>query len=63
MTTKLTKQGVLDLNHLRGKSRGRKIELPETMLEPCKHRDTEEYRGELHCIECGNTFPIRREAS
>jgi hypothetical protein len=60
--TKLTRQGVRDLNSLVGKSKGRRIELPDSMLPPCPHTHMEEYRGEDHCVDCGASFPIKRSA-
>ena len=36
--TKLTKQGVRDLNHLKGKPRGKVLEAPPSQAVQCPHR-------------------------
>jgi hypothetical protein len=53
--SKITKQGVRDLNHLKGKSRGIRLEEPPIVIM-CKHRHKVEknFGGhlEVHCAEC-----------
>ncbi len=38
--TKLTKQGVRDLNHLKGKPRGKVLEPPPSEAVQCSHKVT-----------------------
>ncbi len=52
MGTKLTKQGVRDLNDLKGKSRGRRVDAPPSGLM-CKHvRTRKEGHGDTVCMDC-----------
>ncbi len=55
---KKTRQGVRDLNHIHGKSKGRKVEMPETFGEACSHpRDKQmTEHGISECLVCGGTF-------
>ena len=56
MSKKFTKQGVRDLNHLQGKSVGRKLEpMPEVGMQ-CTHkrRRTDPLSGETYCLDCPN---------
>ncbi len=58
MTVKLTKQGVRDLNHLKGLSVGRKLEEPPVPVA-CKHRNTRTigYPYEwIRCEDCGASW-------
>ena len=37
MAEKLTKQGVRDLDHIKGTSRGRRLPMPPTTARACQH--------------------------
>lgn len=54
---KLTRQGVRDLSYIKGKSVGRKLELPEEVNE-CKHlkRVAEGAAGFTQCLTCKALF-------
>lgn len=54
----MTRQGVLDLSHLKGKSVGRRLEMPPKAPNQCKHSKTrkDEYSGDSTCLECGTTW-------
>jgi len=58
MTTKLTRQGVRDLNHLPSKPRGRRLELPPQQTINCKHPNKREVSltGETYCLDCGKNW-------
>jgi hypothetical protein len=53
---KLTRQGVRDLSHIKGKSVGRKLELPPEQ-DTCKHLHVCEYgSGWIRCEDCNMTL-------
>lgn len=59
MTDKLTKQGVRDLSHLKGKSVGRRLEAPPVPVA-CRHKNTrvlDSYGVSfLICEDCDETI-------
>lgn len=53
----VTKQGVRDLSHLKGKSVGRVVELPPDTTLSCKHRPSgQDMYGNTRCLKCGATW-------
>lgn len=52
---KKTKQGVRDLNHLPGKSTGKKLEPPPIVIA-CKHKHVKPFYGGTQCEDCGATL-------
>lgn len=63
---KLTKQGVRDLNHLKGKSVGKKLTMPPRQSLNCNHKDeggrstiVQGDEATFHfdqCRQCGEIF-------
>lgn len=53
MSKKYTRQGVLDLNSIAGKSSGRKLEMPP-QNQFCKHDRRKEFpiSGDSKCLDC-----------
>lgn len=55
-----TRQGVRDLSFLPGKSKGRKVTLPETIGDPvnCPHPNmmTNRHSGTQSCPDCGRSW-------
>ncbi|MEO7173585.1 hypothetical protein [Flavobacterium sp.] len=52
--SKKTRQGVIDLNQIPSKSKGKKIELPP--VEPCYHKESSCYEKpdkSIWCKDCG----------
>lgn len=50
--TKLTKQGVRDLNHLKG-PKGKKLDMPPSH-QMCKHPERiRHFSGDTQCKDCG----------
>ncbi len=52
-----TKQGVRDLNHLKGRP-GLKLEAPPKSAQVCKHTATREVyaSGDTYCPDCGQMW-------
>lgn len=57
---KLTRQGVRDLNHIKGNSRGKKLEMPpqEFMCKHPKIRSIDNGYFEV-CDDCGESFEVQ----
>lgn len=59
MANKFTKQGVRDLNHLKGKSVGKKLPMPPAH-QMCKHpysfRHEDQMSGIITCWGCGEVI-------
>ncbi len=59
MGPKLTKQGVRDLSHLKGKSAGVKVEFTGPVVAACKHRRTRQLlNGSAYCEDCGERLDL-----
>ncbi len=55
---KLTKQGVRNLDHLKGRSKGRRLPMPPTPSIGCRHSETYEEVDQIcgmyvvRCVSC-----------
>jgi len=65
--TGLTRQGVLNLDYIKGKSRGIRLEMPPQMAgEDCDHygtvREIDAMNGISQCHKCGTKFDFNGNA-
>lgn len=51
-----TRQGVRDLSHLKGKSVGRKVELPPDTICDHKRMSSQDQFGNTRCLMCGQCW-------
>lgn len=51
-----TKQGVRNLNHIKGKSVGVKLSPVPQSQEACKHKLKQNLYGDNTCLDCGECF-------
>lgn len=51
---KTTRQGVRDLSHIKGKSTGKKLEMPpDTFMCNHKNKSVPDRFGNVTCLDCG----------